>query len=291
MLTLELVELLHVRFATIWGNKFLDNFKSKEANQMWCEEWLESLMNVSIDCIAPTLKYCKANLEWPPSIAEFVKICDRHSGIPNAYECLTRAIAGNFDHPLISIIADKVGSWELKNGKHKDLQAAFKIAYPFAIIEFKENQKRSWQKLEDFNARKLESASIAQVPKIPSESEFKSWRVRFSEWQEKANVEKEYRSKQEKVHPIWDLKKCNRAHKSYDSSYENQRKKYLLSLNEIQATTLERQDWFDRCSFEREKIAFEKIENYKASLPPKSEDYKNYNKPQSNRKYYNPYSD
>src|SRR2546427_11615711 len=110
-LSMELTKLLYARFCSIYADKFVKSYSTPEFIQVWWEEWSEGMAGIDPNHIKEGLSYCRLNLEWPPSIAEFRRICEKASGIPSADESLKLAIRREFNHPVIKLAFDKVGSW------------------------------------------------------------------------------------------------------------------------------------------------------------------------------------
>ena len=68
-----------MKFKVIYPKKWDDQFKcdtdekTAEIIKMSMTEWCEGLAGMSGDQVKKAITYCRTNLEWPPSIAEFVK--------------------------------------------------------------------------------------------------------------------------------------------------------------------------------------------------------------------------
>jgi hypothetical protein len=255
-LSLELTKLLYMRFTSTYGEKFVKNHPNDEFVKLWWEEWSEGMAGIDPAYIREALSYCRLNLEWPPSIAEFRRICEKASGIPSCDEALNAAIRREFDHPVIKLAYDKVGSWAMKNDKQTDLKPKFSAAYQDALNYFRQNQQQAWQQLEEFNAKPKELPLLSKIPTI---EECKGFRQRFAEYQEMAKAEKEKLPSQE--HPIWPKEKITKGAKSYDEAIYQERKRYLLSCNEFIASTLSKEDWYDRTRFMREIEGYNSIKD------------------------------
>lgn len=116
---------LYLRFSSIWGHKFTSNHTDVNFVSMWMSDWAESLSNVSEEVIKSAIDNCKNTLEWPPSIAEFLKLCDRTLGIPSPQEAMQLAIRMDFSHPMVKAIFDRVGSWDMSHDKETVLLKKF----------------------------------------------------------------------------------------------------------------------------------------------------------------------
>lgn len=79
--------------------------------------------------IEKALHFCKMNLEWPPSVAEFIRVCEKESGVPSLEEVYRSAMKRNFTHPVIEAVFNLVGSWSFKNDGEKALRDKVASAY------------------------------------------------------------------------------------------------------------------------------------------------------------------
>lgn len=255
-LPLELTKLLYMRFASTYGEKFVKNHPTDQFVQLWWEEWSEGMAGIDPKHIKEGLSFCRLNLEWPPSIAEFRRICEQNAGVPTVDDALQLAIRREFTHPIVSIAFDKVGSWAMKNDKAQELKGKFQIAYTYALNQFRVNPNETWKQLEQFNEKLL---LPEPPPKIPSPQECKKFSERLAEYQAMA---KEAKSKLEvKDHPIWPKKAITRGHKQFDQRIYDERKDYLLKVDEYVAGTLSSEDWYDRIRYKREIEGIEAIKN------------------------------
>lgn len=66
---------LFMRFQTIWGIKWANVIPNEDYLNAAKMEWGEALHDLTGEEIAKGIEYSRANLEWPPSIAEFRLIC------------------------------------------------------------------------------------------------------------------------------------------------------------------------------------------------------------------------
>lgn len=158
-LTLDLIKTLFLRFSTIFGEKFYKFYQSDEMFDMWCQDWLEGLAGVQPEHIKLALEHCKLNLQWSPSIAEFRNICDRYAGIPSINEVIALAIRGDFTHPLVQVIYDKVGSWDMKHMNERDLLKRVSEIYREEIANVRMNQYRQFKIETDKKITELKGIS------------------------------------------------------------------------------------------------------------------------------------
>lgn len=157
MMTMEVIEMLYLRFAMIWGDRFTAKH-TPAFIEMWYEEWLDGLIGIDPNCFRDALKYCKENLEWSPSIAEFIRICDRSLNIPGPRECMEMAIREDFSHPFVKAIYDKVGSWDMKQLSSQKLMKLFEEYHHEEMVKF-----RSRRALEAQPLKEIENGNGSQI--------------------------------------------------------------------------------------------------------------------------------
>lgn len=174
-------ETLYIRFSAIYGDKFVKSYHHDDFKKVWYAEWAEGLKGINVTVIKDSLEYCKQNVEWPPSIAEFRNICEKYSGIPSCYDCLKAAIRGDFTHQLTKMSYDKVGSWDMKNSKEQILIQKFKTAYQEALTEFRNNL--------NYNYKKIEVSAPSNQPLL--EHEKQNEKKIFINWKERLKIHKE----------------------------------------------------------------------------------------------------
>lgn len=255
-LPLELTKLLYMRFASTYGEKFTRTHTSDQFVQLWWEEWSEGMAGIEPAHIKDALSYCRLNLEWPPSIAEFRRLCERQSGIPSLDDAFHMAIRRDFSHPIIAIAYDHVGSWAMKNDKDTILLSKFQEAYTKALNQHRTDPQATAKYLESFQER------IALPPppdKIPTQKEIISWRERMEKYKEMANAAK--LELKEVDHPTWDTKKINVHAKDFDEKLYNERKRYLIGLDDLTSMSLPMNDRYDRIKYLREIEGMERIKN------------------------------
>jgi hypothetical protein len=139
--TLEHSKALYLRFCMIYGDKFTKNYHDVDFKDLWYREWHEGLASVDVNGIKDALSFCRENLEWPPSIAEFRNICLKNSGVPSAAQIMRRAIDGNFEHPLTRMVYDKVGGWAFKQDTEKLLFTKINEVYKTCLSEYSSDTK------------------------------------------------------------------------------------------------------------------------------------------------------
>lgn len=237
---------LYLRLVTFYAERFVKPYHDEDFKNLWYSEWAEALSDIDVLCIKSVLDYCRLNLEWPPSIAEFRRLCEKSSGIPTHTQCLNDALRGEFSHPLAYLTYIKVGSWATKNDKEDVLQKKYEDAYKESLNEYRSHPDKA---LASFNEYKNKPKQLDTDYKI-TQDQIKGFRSKLAEWQAKAKLERE---NQEKIgHPVWDKKKVDKRSSDFDQGEYDARKKYLLSLTENEAGTLERDDWYDKTRMLRE---------------------------------------
>lgn len=259
----EHAELLYTRFCIIYDHKFVKPYHSEDYKTLWYKEWTSGLTGVDVSVIAGALEHCKLNLDWPPSIAEFRRLCEKASGIPSCRDCFESSIRGEHSHPLAYLTYTKVGSWAMRNDKDEVLQKKYASAYEEALVEYRANPEKAQAFLEANQEKPKELPFLDK----PTPDEITGFKERMVEYQTLARLEKE---KRVDGHPVWDKGEVTRGSKSFNESVYNERKRYLLGLTEYEAGSLPVVDWYDRTKYLREIEAAEHLKTvgYNPSPPP-----------------------
>jgi hypothetical protein len=124
----------------IWGEKWTKNF-SDVTLEVALYDWADGVRGIPVEVIERALHYCKMNLEWPPSIAEFIFICELEEGMPSCDQTYDALLRKEFlkvsSHPVVKMVYDKIGSWALANDGEKDLRKKVRSAYDAMVIELR----------------------------------------------------------------------------------------------------------------------------------------------------------
>ncbi len=242
--SLEHAKVLYLRFCAIYDYKFVKIYHDEDFKSLWANEWSSALSTINPNVIKDSLDYCKKNLDWPPSIAEFIKICESHSGVPSLDESINFSTRREFKHPIVLMCYEKVGSWSMKNDSAKELRIKFGHAYIDSLNKFREDAADSWQYLEDYNAKAKELPSPS---KIPSTSESKAFRECMNKCQELLQSKKIAGGG--KTYKEYDAYKIKKGHAAFEQSIFDEYKTYLMSIHETETMILPPAYAYDRMRF------------------------------------------
>lgn len=237
-------KVLYLRFCAIYDHKFVKSYHDDDFKSLWANEWSSGLSSVDLNVIKDALDYCKKNLEWPPSIAEFIKVCESYSGVPSLQQCINLVTNRNFNHPVVLICYEKIGSWAMKNDTEKQLAIKFQPAYQEALNRFRKEERLTWKQLEEYNARPKE---LSPPSKIPSTSESKAFRECMNKCQEILQSKKIAAGG--KTHRKFDDNKVKKGHKDFDQAVFDEYREYLMSVPETETMTLPRVYVLERNKF------------------------------------------
>lgn len=138
---IEFFKMLYLRFCNFYGEKFT-RMHTPESMEIWYQDWADGLAGIEINAIKEAIDYCKLNLCWAPSLAEFIGICDKLSGMPNALECMIMAVNGDFSNSIVRNLYDRIGSWNIRNNSEYELLRKFESNYPDEIAKFRSKRQR-----------------------------------------------------------------------------------------------------------------------------------------------------
>lgn len=285
---METISRLFVRYKGRYGGLWTCRAGSDQEWQWVMEDWLEELSRFSLEVLRSAFK--KSLTEFttaPPTLPQLVELCMKESGIPDHNEVIRAMVARDFNHPIVKMIYDKVGSWTLNHGKSEDIERKVKEHYMSARSEFHIEPKKAWTQLAAYNAK---PKSLPAPSKIPSTSESKAFRECMNECHKiltNKNTDIPHKTYKE-----FDENKIKRGHKAFDQTVFDDYKAYLLSIPEEKATLLPLAYMWDRTRLisQREQgehlrqAGFVPHANRQSSEPPRSGNgkptkiYKNWNR-------------
>lgn len=245
-------KVLYLRFCAIYDHKFVKSHHDEDFKSLWATEWSSGLSEIDPNSVKDALEHCKKNLEWPPSIAEFIRICDSFSGIPGLEESMNLASSRDFTHPVVLMAYERVGSWAMKNDSVKELKPKFQAAYLEAINKFRSEKENGWQKLESFNQKPKE---LPAPPKIPTNTERKGFKGRMAEYQKRIDELK--LACAGKPYKEFDERAIDPNNHYFDKKVYEEYRDYLLSIPEIDVLILPPTYAYARSRFigQQEKVA------------------------------------
>jgi hypothetical protein len=245
----RLIQKLFVRFANKYGNLWTSRL-GENGDWKSCEDdWLEELSAFTVrDAVSAIKKSLIIYPDYPPTQGQLIELCLKESGVPSIDEVIKKMINRNFDHPMIKMAHDKIGSWQLKNGKKEEIDAKTKLIYKECLSVFKNNTKNSWLQLESYHNQPTE---IFALKKIENHEEIKGFKERFSEYKKKCEEEK--LKNNENITREFDLSKLKPYSRYFDENLYQEYQEYLISIPEFLVISLPASYAFDRMKFLNDK--------------------------------------
>jgi hypothetical protein len=220
----RLVQKLFLRFANKYGNLWTSRL-GENGDWKSCEDdWLEELSAFTVrDAVAAIKKALVIYKDYPPTQGQLIDLCLKESGVPSEDEIINMLINRQFDHPMVKLVYDKIGSWQLKNGTSEAIRNKTKSVYGDCLAKFKAEPEQQWAQLSVVK----EQLSLPPIEhqKIPSPDERKGFKERMAEFQKLAE---QGRAKLKDMNPIEFDEKKIRGEGEQRADYE----KYLLSVPE-----------------------------------------------------------
>lgn len=105
-------------------------------------EWSMGLANFNGDQIKKGLDECRLNCVWPPSLAEFGKLClgenDKYKDIPDEFTAYNLATKKDWKHITIYAAVQMIGTYAFtRQLSERDALDKFKWAYRACVKRFK----------------------------------------------------------------------------------------------------------------------------------------------------------
>ena len=109
-------------------------------------EWMDALKGITPEAIEKALFFCKLNLIWPPSIAEFISICELSEGLPTLEQTYQGALRKEYSHEIIQRVRNAVGSWAFQNDSEKILREKVKQEYENQVKRLRMEKNKLYEK-------------------------------------------------------------------------------------------------------------------------------------------------
>jgi hypothetical protein len=261
----SLVQKLFVRFANKYGNLWTSRL-GENGDWKGCEDdWLGELSAFSVkDAVTAIKKALVIYKDYPPTQGQIIDLCLKESGVPSEDEIINLMVAREFTHPVVKLVYDRIGSWNLTNGTSESIRLKTKAAYGECVGEFRLNQGPLWETLKLTN-NQLALAS-PEPSKIPTQEELKGFKERMAEYQQK--LEDAKINLKGKTYKEFDENKIKIGHKDFDQSIYNEYRDYLLSIPENETMILPIHYLYQRMRFIGAKEQEESLKK-QGYVPPK----------------------
>ena len=238
----SLIARLFARFRGRYGNLWTNRATCDEDWEFIMLDWLDELSKFSFDQVrAAVNKTLTEFKEYPPTLGQLADLCLRESGVPNPSELMRDMVVRDFNHPMVKMMYDKIGSWTLVNGKEEDISRKVKEYYPSVCSEFHTEPQKAWALLEEYNAKPKE---LPPPNKIPSKEESLAFRQCMNKCYEILKANKS--QARDDILREFDQDKIKKGHKKFDQAVFNDYKKYLLSFSENDVIKLKPSQAYDR---------------------------------------------
>lgn len=246
--TPEIIVKLFAKFESVWGHSWRSRIKNDDLWESCEADWLDGLKFFNLEVLRKAVKAAILKYPtFPPTLGQFIDLCLTNSGLPLECDVAQAMMRKSFKHPVEKICYDKVGSWAITHATESDLKQKLSVAYREAIFEFLKNPEECSLKLKHYLNDEVKEL-LYQKP--ISKSDFKGWKERYAEWQSQA--EEDRKSRPTILHPVYEQNQISVGHPNFDSNKSKERKNYLLTLSEKDASTLPPSDWYDRVRYFRE---------------------------------------
>lgn len=206
------------RYGSLWTARLGENGNWKDCE----DDWLEELSRFNFTHLRAAVKKCfTIYIDYPPTLGQLIHLCMKESGVPDEGEVIRLMVNRDFNHPMVKMIYDKIGSWALINGKEHEIQSKVKSYYDSCLADFYSDPEPHWSKLTSFNNQ----AKLEAPTKIPSQKERKGFKEHMEEFKRLAEEGKA--KLKDMTTPDFDPKKIKPEGEQYVDYC-----KYLLSVPE-----------------------------------------------------------
>jgi len=134
------IDQLFLQMGAIYPYKWNGQFHDVMAVRVAKSEWYEALRNFSDEEIMRGLSYCrKQGGEFPPSIPEFVKMCQptlEELGILSEDRAFQNFVEQKFDNPLVKKTLQKLDYFSVYRMSTKDARREFLRMYRLCVEDY-----------------------------------------------------------------------------------------------------------------------------------------------------------
>jgi len=227
------------RYGTLWTSRL-------GANGDWLEcenEWFCELSQFSMDEVRKAVNQCLAiNKDYPPTLGQLIELCVLASGIPSVNDINQQIARKEFTHPLTKLIADRIGSWDLKNSSADAIKKRIDGLYTESLVDFRDNPEGLWKRFNDYQQQKQ-----LPPPEPIKVTEVKSFKERMFSYQKIADEAKAKLPDQK--HPEFPEEKITPTSRHFDKEVFESYRSYLLSVPEEYVLGLPKKYAYDRTRF------------------------------------------
>jgi hypothetical protein len=242
----RIIKKLFAKFSDFYGALWTSRLGANGNWQRCEDEWLKELSQFTLEELKGAVKTCLLIYkDYTPTLGQLVDLCLKASGVPDEDNLLRMLERKEFDHPMVKMIHEKIGSWALKNDKSETIKSKVHAAYGECLNSFRKNPDVCWQQLNNHKEQLL--LSSPEPEKIPSPGERISFKQRMAEYEELARKAKE--SLPDMKHPAFPEEELKKGGRYFNPQTFNSYRNYLLSIPEEQVLGLPREWAYDRSRF------------------------------------------
>jgi len=137
--TAKMVNMIFIRFEAIYTHKFKSAYHTDQVLQVAKREWAFSLQGYTDVQILSSIEKCKLAFDWPPTIAEFIRLikpCKSDLGLPETRDAYNEACSilndqatHNWSHPAVYFAGKSTDWFVLQNYPAKQSYPIFSLNY------------------------------------------------------------------------------------------------------------------------------------------------------------------
>jgi len=223
----DLIRKLFVKFSSVYGHLWSSRHKADDEWLDCIDTWLDGLKGFEFDILRKAVSQVfLIHKKHPPTLGELIDLCLKISGVPSEDEIIKRMVARQFDHPMVKLVYDRIGTWALKNGTAEEIRRKTRTAYDDCLVEFRANPNALWNKLSEHNATPL----LDEPSKTLTREEHIGWQQRMQEYERRAH-EGKMQLKDQK-HPEFPEDKIKIGGRNFDGEVYKEYRRYLMAIPE-----------------------------------------------------------
>ncbi len=245
-----LISKLFDKLAAVYGHIWSSRHKSAQEWESALSTWLDALKDFDYPTIRDALTDALGKyVDYPPTLAQLVKLCLNSRGIPSCDACVIKAVRRDFDHPLVLMVYKGVGSFVFKTAKAHDLALAAQKIYEDLLTRYLQNPVQEQKNLNVYldERKQLIQDRAKEISKSSQDIDL----AKLNKWLAAPRYDDLTKANEisKLKHPVWDPSECNPMSKKYSAEVYKSRHDYLTKLDDDSAITLNRHDSYDRMRY------------------------------------------
>lgn len=137
------------------------HYGHEQAERLAKRIWITGVRPLTDAQVDRGLQRMVLDADFPPSLKEFIQLCRRVDGLPDARGAWGQALAGRYEHDAVRVAARLTGTYDLRRSRHdnKALFAQFERNYAIVLRRLENGEPLDGQVLTGISHDSQKSAA------------------------------------------------------------------------------------------------------------------------------------